>query len=88
MQFFPAERILYCTNWRATEATGHPGTRMCTATAPIRYPEAGYEAQFGEDLVIALQLKQLGGIHLLADAPYLYVYLRVPGRKHLGLTCS
>ncbi len=75
MQYFPAERVLYCVNWRATEATGHPGTLMCTANAPIRYPESGYEAQFGEDLAVALQLKKLGVMHLLADAPQLYVYV-------------
>lgn len=75
LQYFPAERVLYCVNWRATEATGHPGTLMCTANAPMRYPESGYEAQFGEDLSVALQLKKQGVLHLLADAPQYYVYV-------------
>ena len=33
MQFFPASRRLYCTNWRATEFKGHPGTLMCARSA-------------------------------------------------------
>jgi glycosyltransferase involved in cell wall biosynthesis len=72
MQYFPAERVLYCTNWHATEANGHPGTLMCAAAAPVRYSEAEHGS---EDMVLARQLKRLGVLHLLADAPYLYVYV-------------
>lgn len=75
MQYFPASRMLYCTNWRATEATVHPGTLMCRASAPIRYPEDGARARLGEDLAVLLQLKELGALHSLADEPCLYVYV-------------
>ena len=48
---------------------------MCTAAAPIRYPEAGPQAQHGEDLAVSLQLKEQGALHPLAEAPHLYVYV-------------
>lgn len=75
MQYFPAMRTLYWTNWRATEATGHPGTLMCLASAPISYPEVGHIAQYGEDLTVLMQLKKRGALHLLANAAHLYVYV-------------
>jgi glycosyltransferase involved in cell wall biosynthesis len=72
MQYFPAERVLYCTNWLATDATGHPGTLMCVAAMPVRYSEAEHGS---EDMVLARQLKRLGVVHLLADLPCLYIYV-------------
>jgi len=49
--------------------------RHAGRVAPIRYPKSGYEARSGEDLAVALQLKQQGAVHLLADAPHRYVYV-------------
>ena len=75
MQFFPDARKLYCTNWRATECGGHPGTLMCARSAPIRYVEIGAGAQLGEDTVVALQLRQRDGMQFLKGAPHLFVYV-------------
>ncbi|MFI4976867.1 MAG: glycosyltransferase family 2 protein [Caulobacterales bacterium] len=75
MQFFPAERALYRTNWRATEAGVFPGSLMCRANAPARYPETGPAARLGEDLDVVAQLRKGGRLHALADAPHLYVYV-------------
>lgn len=75
MQYFPASRTLYCTNWRATEGTVHPGTLMCRASAPIRYPEDGPQARLGEDSEILRQLNEQGAMHRLAEEPHLYVYV-------------
>lgn len=75
MQFFPGARSLHCTNWHATDAGGHTGTLMCARSAPIRYPETGPEARRGEDLAVALQLRRMGALHTLPDAPHLYVYV-------------
>jgi glycosyltransferase involved in cell wall biosynthesis len=75
MQFFPAERRLYCTNWRATEARAVPGTLMCQAGSPIVYPESGPRARLGEDLDVVLQLQGRGGYRVLEGAPHLYVYV-------------
>lgn len=82
MQYFPAMRTLYWTNWRGTESTGHPGTLMCRASAPICYPEVGHIAQYGEDTTVLLQLKRLGVMHLLADAAHLYVYVSHGGNLY------
>lgn len=75
MQFFPDSRMLYWTNWRATEAKGLPGTLMCRRAVPIRYPETGADARLGEDSAVALRLQRQGGFHVLTGAPYLYVYV-------------
>jgi glycosyltransferase involved in cell wall biosynthesis len=75
VQYFPQTRSLYCVNWRATEAGGHPGTLMVRRSVPIDYPTAGSEAQLGEDLRIALALKQRGRFGYLARMPYLFVYV-------------
>jgi len=75
VQYFPQTRSLYCVNWRATEAGGHPGTLMVRRSVPIDYPTAGSEAQLGEDLRVALALKQRGRFGYLARMPYLFVYV-------------
>lgn len=41
VQYFPQTRSLYCTNWKATEAGGHPGTLMARRSADIR-PRAAW----------------------------------------------
>jgi glycosyltransferase involved in cell wall biosynthesis len=74
MHYFSEARLLYCANWRATEASGHPGTLMCAADAPIRYPDAGEHARLGEDLVVARHLREKTIVHLLSGEPHLYVY--------------
>jgi glycosyltransferase involved in cell wall biosynthesis len=75
VQYFPQSRSLYCLNWRATEAGGHPGTLMVRRSVPIDYPTEGPEAQLGEDLRVALALKQRGRFGYLARMPYLFVYV-------------
>jgi glycosyltransferase involved in cell wall biosynthesis len=75
VQYFPQTRSLYCLNWRATEAGGHPGTLMVRRSVPIDYPTEGSEAQLGEDLRVALALKQRGRFGYLARMPYLFVYV-------------
>jgi glycosyltransferase involved in cell wall biosynthesis len=75
MQFFPAERTLYCLNWRATEATVFPGALMAWAGAPLAYPETGETARLGEDLEVVRQLHRRDSLVVLADAAHLYVYV-------------
>ena len=81
MQFFPAERTLYCTNWRGAEATAFPGALMAWTRAPIEYPESGEAARLGEDLEVVRQLQRRGGLGVLAGAPHLYVYVSHGGNS-------
>ena len=81
MQFFPAERGLYCHNWRATEATAFPGALMAWTRAPIEYPETGEAARLGEDLEVVRQLRRRDGLGVLAGAPHLYVYVSHGGNS-------
>ena len=75
MQFFPTERRLYCTNWRATEARAHPGTLMRWARAPAAYPETGDRARLGEDLEVVLALQRRGAHAVMEGVAHLYVYV-------------
>jgi glycosyltransferase involved in cell wall biosynthesis len=75
MLFLAGPRQLYWTNWRATEPTVMPPTLMCRASAAVRYPESGPTSRLGEDTDVCLQLQRLGGLHPLADAPHLFVYV-------------
>ncbi|HEY3888641.1 MAG TPA: glycosyltransferase family 2 protein [Caulobacteraceae bacterium] len=81
MQFFPGERRLYCTNWRATEAQAHPGTLMLWSRSPAVYPETGARSRLGEDLDMVLQLQRRGGYGVLAGAPHLHVYISHGGNS-------
>jgi glycosyltransferase involved in cell wall biosynthesis len=81
MQFFPAGRRLYCTNWRATEAMAHPGTLMAWSGASIVYPEGGDTARLGEDLAVVRQLQQRGAYGVLAGQPHLHVYVSHGGNS-------
>jgi glycosyltransferase involved in cell wall biosynthesis len=75
MQFFPAERRLYCENFRMAPETCFPGSILCWASSPIVYPEDGASARLGEDTVVALRLKARGALRKLSDHPHLYVYV-------------
>lgn len=75
MQHFPRDGKLYWTNWRATEAGGHPGTLMARSAAAIAYPTEGQVARLGEDLSVALALRDAGRLGLLAGMPHLFVYV-------------
>jgi glycosyltransferase involved in cell wall biosynthesis len=75
MQFFPAERRLYWTNWRATEPGALPATMMCRANAPIAYPEHGPTSRLGEDTAVVEQLQRAGIYEVMDRAPHLYVYV-------------
>lgn len=75
LQFFPETRALYWTNWRATEAGGHPGSLFMRRDLPVSYPTTGAEARLGEDLVLARALWSRGRVGLLADAPHLFAYV-------------
>jgi glycosyltransferase involved in cell wall biosynthesis len=77
MQFSTADRSLCLTNWRATEAGGFPGSIMCRRDVALRYPEA----RLGED---SAALRQLGPDNLpalLAEQPWLYVYVTHGGNS-------
>ncbi|HEY5412372.1 MAG TPA: glycosyltransferase family A protein [Caulobacteraceae bacterium] len=75
LQFFPASRTLYWTNWRATEAGGHPGTLLMRRDAPVRYPESGPESRLGEDLALARVLRVRARLGRLAKSPHLFAYV-------------
>ena len=75
MQFYPHERMLYCTSWQATEAKAFPGSLMCRVSAGILYPECGDEARLGEDSVVARTLAETCRVEMLTGAPHLYVYV-------------
>jgi hypothetical protein len=75
MKFFEGDRTLYWTNWRAAEPTVMPATILCRAETPVRYPEDGPTARLGEDTDLCVQLLRRGGLHPIADAPHLFVYV-------------
>jgi glycosyltransferase involved in cell wall biosynthesis len=75
MQYFPKSKTLYWTNWQSTEAGGHPGTLMVRRSVPIRYPTEGASARLGEDLCVALYLKERGHVCFLTSMPHLFVYV-------------
>ena len=75
LQFFPATRTLYWTNWRATEAGGHPGTLIMRRDVPALYPESGPESRLGEDLVLARALRVRARLGRLAGSPHLFAYV-------------
>jgi glycosyltransferase involved in cell wall biosynthesis len=75
MQYFPTAKVLYWTNWRATEATGHPGTLMVRRDVPIHYPTQGNLARLGEDLQVARDLIARGRVGYLAGMPHLFTYV-------------
>jgi glycosyltransferase involved in cell wall biosynthesis len=81
MQYFPTERTLYWTNWQLTEAGGHPGTLMAKRSVPFRYPVEGAVASLGEDLRVALHLKQRGRICFLSGMPHLFIYVSHGGNS-------
>jgi len=83
LQYVPARRAMYWTNWRVTPAGAHPGTLMAWRGVPIRYPETGEAATRGEDLAVALAFKSRGEAATLGDAPHLFIYV-----SHGANTCS
>jgi glycosyltransferase involved in cell wall biosynthesis len=83
MQYFPASRRLYLTNWGGTPLAVKPASLVCRRSAPVRYPETGPEAAVGEDLVLLQALQAQGGVHALAGSPHLYVYV-----SHALNTCG
>jgi glycosyltransferase involved in cell wall biosynthesis len=82
MQFFPADRSLYCINWRMNDAWGHPATLMVWASAPIAYPETGPHAERGEDMQVVFDLQRRGVYAALGYAPHLYVYVSHGGNTY------
>lgn len=75
-QYFPQTRALYCTNWKATAAGGHPATLMVRRSAAIRYPTGDSAASsLGEDLQVALALRARARLGFVAGMPHLYVYV-------------
>lgn len=75
LHLFEADAALFWLNWIATPAGGHPGTLLCRRSAMPRYPESGPAADRGEDLAVALALRERGALATLAGAPHLYVYV-------------
>lgn len=75
LQFFPQQRRLFWTNWRATQIGGHPGALFMRRDAPVRYPEAGPEARLGEDSAVARELRARARLGALAGQPHLFTYV-------------
>ncbi len=74
LMYFEQRRILYWTNWRATEIGGLTASMMFAKAAQLQYPEIGPSASLGEDVVAAAPLLARNGCCGLGNAPYLYVY--------------
>ncbi len=75
MHYFPEAQKLYCTNWRATAAHGHPGTLMSRRALGLHYPSEGEVAVRGEDSVLAEALMARGKVGYVTGQPHLYVYV-------------
>ena len=75
LQYFPADRTLCWTNWRATAPQGLPGTLMFRRSASIRYPEIGPDCARGEDTAGIARLQAHGGFRAMPGIPHLYVYV-------------
>lgn len=75
MQYFPSAKEMYWTNWRATEAAGHPGTLMVRREAALPYPTRGEQASWGEDLEVARGLIARGRVGYVTGQPHLLVYV-------------
>ena len=75
MQWIAPERRLYCVNWRGTQAQGLPGSLICRASVPVRYPEAGANARRGEDTKFVCELQRRGAVGFQQREPHLYVYV-------------
>jgi len=74
MQHFPSLGHLYWTNWRATEAGGHPATLMVRREAAVRYSTEGSTARLGEDSEAARALLARGCVGYVTAMPHLYIY--------------
>ena len=87
--YFPAERTLHWTNWRATEPRGLPATLMVRRGNAPRYPEAGPESRRHEDTAAIRDLQARGGYRAMAGAAHLYVYVshatNTSGAAHLAM---
>ena len=75
MQFFPATRELYWTNWGAAAVNVVPQTIIYHADAPISYVETGDKARIGEDLELCERLAARGQLSGLPGEPQLLVYM-------------
>jgi glycosyltransferase involved in cell wall biosynthesis len=75
MQYFPASRRLYLTNWAATPPGCKPGSLMSRRSIPVVYPRDGPQARIGEDLDLLAQIRRLGDLHVQPEAHHLYVYV-------------
>ena len=74
MQFIPATRQLFLTNYTATPPRCLTATLLWRKSAPTSYPETGPESGFGEDSAMMEPLLNAGSIHFMAGLPHLYVY--------------
>jgi glycosyltransferase involved in cell wall biosynthesis len=75
MLYFSGSRALYCTNWHATPSKSFPASLLCARSTLVPYPETGPDARIGEDMAVALAFQRAGRLHVLTDAPHLYVYV-------------
>lgn len=71
LQYFPDGEAMYWTNWRATPATGHPGTLMARRAAMPPYPDE----RLGEDLAVARAFVDRGSAGTVTGSAYLYLYV-------------
>jgi glycosyltransferase involved in cell wall biosynthesis len=72
VQYVPAARRLYWTNWVATEDRVHAGTLMMRLDTQLRYPP---KARLGEDSGLAAQLNAREKVLRIAGMPHLMVYV-------------
>jgi glycosyltransferase involved in cell wall biosynthesis len=75
MQFFERTRLMFCTNWHATEMQSLPGTLTCWRSRAVLYPECGAQARLGEDSYVLRQMLARGDVRFLNGEPHLYVYV-------------
>jgi glycosyltransferase involved in cell wall biosynthesis len=77
LQFYPAEREMYWTNYARTAAHCHPATLLCRAGLPVQYPDSGPDPRMrsGEDDLFCRALRARHRVAVVRGRPELYVYV-------------
>jgi glycosyltransferase involved in cell wall biosynthesis len=75
LHLFARTGELFSTSYRNTVQRCLPGTGLVKRSVQARYPESGPTCQRGEDTDFCLRLLEEGPVHLVDDAPHLYVYV-------------
>ena len=72
VQYVPALRSLYWTNWAATEDRVHAGTLMMRLDMGLRFPP---KARLGEDSGLAVEINARDKVARIAGQPHLMLYV-------------